>query len=90
MAILRSDQSQVTFAAEAAQGGDPELNSGTRHSGGFNGLINDSNDLPAGSTQITYDNGSNTLYVGDFIRIGNVNAGSSESSSDADTSTAMK
>ena len=90
MAILRSDQSQVTFAAEAAQGGDPELNSGTRHTGGFNGLINDSNDLPAGSTQITYDNGSNTLYVGDFIRIGNVNAGSSESSSDADTSTATE
>ncbi len=25
MAILRSDQSQLTFAAEAAQGGDPRI-----------------------------------------------------------------
>jgi len=87
MAVYRSDQAQLTIAAEAAPGGDPELNSGSRHTGGFNGLINNASGIAAGSTQITYDNGSNTLYKGDFIRIGNVNAGSSESSSDADGST---
>ena len=29
MAIYRSDQAQLTFAAEAAQGGDPEMIEGT-------------------------------------------------------------
>ena len=30
MAIYRSDQSQLTYCAEAAQGGDIELNTGVR------------------------------------------------------------
>ncbi len=29
MAVYRSDQAQLTFAAEAAQGGDPEMMEGT-------------------------------------------------------------
>ena len=29
MAIYRSDQAQLTFAAETAQGGDPEMMEGT-------------------------------------------------------------
>jgi len=84
MAVYRSDQAQLTIAAEAAPGGDPELNSGSRHTGGFNGLINNANGIAAGSTQITYDNGSNTLYKGDFIRIGNTE--SDNSAGDADDS----
>ena len=76
MAILRSDQSQLTFAAEAAQGGDPEMNSGTRVSSGFHGEF--TADTPAGSISIAYDGGTNTLKVGDFIRLGDVAAGSSE------------
>ena len=84
MAVYRSDQAQLTIAAEAAAGGDPEMNSGTRHTGGFSGLINDGSGIPAGSTQITYDGGSNTLYKGDFIRIGNTE--SDNSAGDADDS----
>ena len=76
MAILRSDQSQLTFAAEAAQGGDPEMNSGTRVTSGFHAEL--TADVPAGSISIPYDGGTNTLKVGDFIRIGDVAAGSSE------------
>ena len=40
MAVYRSDQAQLTIGVEAAQGGDPEMNSGTRHTGGFSGQIN--------------------------------------------------
>ena len=29
MAVYRSDQAQLTFATEAAQGGDPEMIEGT-------------------------------------------------------------
>jgi len=84
MAVYRSDQAQLTIGVEAAQGGDPEMNSGTRHTGGFSGQINNSSGIAAGSTQITYDNGSNTLYKGDFIRIGNTE--SDNSAGDADDS----
>ena len=83
MAVYRSDQAQLTIAAEAAPGGDPEMNSGARHTGGFNALINDANGIAAGSTQITYDGGSNTLYVGDFIRIGNTEGDASVGDADA-------
>ena len=51
MAILRSDQSQLTFAAEAAQGGDPEMNSGTRVTSGFHAEL--TADVPAGKVTLS-------------------------------------
>ena len=72
MAILRSDQSQLTYTAEAAQGGDIELSSGNRvTSSNFttttDGAVN------AGDIKITVDSVSN-LTNGDFIRIGGKDA----------------
>ena len=68
MAVYRSDHAQVTFAAEAAQGGDPEIlevsvsGASTDTDGAFN----------AGSRAITLTDAS-SLTVGDFITIGDVN-----------------
>ena len=72
MAILRSDQSQLTYTAEAAQGGDIELSSGNRITSSqftttTNGAVN------AGDIKITVDSVSN-LTNGDFIRIGGKDA----------------
>ena len=72
MGVYRSDQAQLTFAAEAAQGGDPEMVEGTLVGSGGTGAINLSAGLPAGSRTITIDGVSNTFTVGDFIRIGTI------------------
>jgi len=66
MAVFRSDQAQITFAAEAAQGGDAErlsIASGTATAGYLNGVV-----VP-GATQIVTA-GSSAYVVGDFVRIG--------------------
>ena len=67
MAVFRSDQAQLTFAVEAAQGGDPEMMEGT--ASGASTTVNAA--FPAGSRSITVADGS-SLTVGDFIRIGTV------------------
>ena len=67
MAVFRSDQAQLTFAVEAAQGGDPELIEGTAGTGSTT-LSSAHN---AGSRTITVASASNFL-VGDTIRIGTV------------------
>jgi len=67
MAIYRSDQAQLTFAAEAAQGGDPEMIEGT--TGSTSTTL--SATANAGSRSITVASSSG-LTVGDFIRIGTV------------------
>ena len=67
MGVYRSDQAQLTFAAEAAQGGDPELMQGTSGSSG----TTLSAGVNAGSRTITVASASG-FTVGDFIRIGTV------------------
>lgn len=78
MGIYRSDQAQLTFAGETAQGADSEMMIGTVATG--------STELASaasiGDRTITVDSNSN-FTVGDMIRIGEV-AGSS---SGADTNT---
>ena len=69
MAVYRSDQAQLTMSAEAAQGGDPELISGTRVGGGSDIDTTLSAAANAGATQITVAETGNVV-VGDFIRIG--------------------
>ena len=69
MAVYRSDQAQLTFATEAAQGGDPELNSGTvQASSGATTTLNGA--VVAGARSITVGSPTNTFTVGDQIRIG--------------------
>ena len=80
MAVFRSDQSQLTYAMESAPGGDVELNNGSVVSSNpFHALLTAAHS--AGVTQLTYDTGTNTLVVGDFVRIGAIsesaNAGAS-------------
>ena len=72
MAIYRSDQAQLTFAAEAAQGADPEMAEGTLVGSGATAALNQSGGLPAGSRSVPVDGVSNTFVVGDFICIGTV------------------
>ena len=67
MAVYRSDQAQLTFATEAAQGGDPEMIEGTAGTGDT--TINAA--FEAGSRSITVASASN-FTVGDMIRIGTV------------------
>ena len=67
MAVYRSDQAQLTFATEAAQGGDPEMMEGTAGTGST--TINAAFD--AGSRSITVASATN-FTVGDIIRIGTV------------------
>tara|TARA_R110000824_G_scaffold236442_3_gene425126 strand:- start:7905 stop:9716 length:1812 start_codon:yes stop_codon:yes gene_type:complete len=74
MGVYRSDQAQLTFAAEAAQGGDPEMIEGTI-SGATARLLVAAN---AGSRSISVDNGSGTFVIGDFVRIGFTNESGSE------------
>ena len=54
MAVYRSDQAQVTFAAEAAQGGDMERYGPTTTSG-----TSLSSDVVAGASSITVASASN-------------------------------
>jgi hypothetical protein len=69
MAIYRSDQAQLTFAAEAAQGADPELMQGT--ASGSTALLKGAHS--AGARSILIDTiATADLVVGDFIRIGTV------------------
>ena len=67
MAVYRSDQAQLTFATEAAQGGDPEMIEGTTSTGST--TVNAA--FEAGSRSITVASASN-FTVGDMIRIGTV------------------
>ena len=67
MAVYRSDQAQLTFAVEAAQGGDPEMIEGTAGTGS----TTLSAAFEAGSRSITVASNSN-FTVGDQIRIGTV------------------
>jgi len=68
MAVYRSDQAQLTFGVEAAQGGDPELIEGTLTGSGATAAL--TADHAAGSRSLTIDGVSNTFTIGDFIRIG--------------------
>ena len=65
MAVYRSDQAQITFAAEAAQGGDMER-VGVGVSGSNSYLYAD---VVAGSASITVAN-TTSYRVGDFVRLG--------------------
>ena len=65
MAVYRSDQAQITFAAEAAQGGDMER-VGVGVSGSNSYLYAD---VVAGSSSITVAN-TTSYRVGDFVRLG--------------------
>ena len=67
MGVYRSDQAQLTFAAEAAQGGDPEMIE-ANVSGVTAKLSSAAN---AGDRSISIDTvASGTLAVGDSIMIG--------------------
>lgn len=69
MAIYRSDQAQLTFAAEPAQGADPELMQGTASGG--TALLKGAHST--GARSILIDTiATADLVVGDFIRIGTV------------------
>ena len=68
MAVYRSDQAQLTFATEAAQGADPELIEGTLTGSGATAAL--TADHAAGSRSISIDGVANTFVIGDFIRIG--------------------
>ena len=67
MAILRSDQSQLTFAAEGVQGGSPEMQTGVKT--GLASTI--AQDQPAGSMFVKAASVSG-LVVGDHVRIGGI------------------
>ena len=70
MGVYRSDQAQLTFAAEAAQGGDAELMQGELETSSA-GASTLSAAVNAGSRTITVASASN-FVVGSFIRIGTV------------------
>ena len=77
MAVYRSDQAQLTFGVEAAQGADPEFMAGT--AGSVSTTLSAA--TKAGARSITVASSSN-LVVGDFIRIGTFDV-----STPADTAT---
>ena len=69
MGVYRSDQAQLTFAAEAAQGGDPEMIEA--NVSGVTAKLNQTNGAQAGDRSITIDTVTGgTLAVGDSIMIG--------------------
>ena len=69
MAVYRSDQAQLTFGVEAAQGADPEMWEGTAVSSGATGLLK--GDSAAGTRNLLVDTVAAAVFVvGDFIRIG--------------------
>jgi len=72
MGVYRSDQAQLTFAAEAAQGGDPEMIEGTLVGSGGTATVDHATGLAAGSRAVTITRASGTFTIGDFIRIGTV------------------
>ena len=71
MAVFRSDQAQVTFAAEAAQGGDVERLGTTTTAAGY---LAAANSASPGDSSIVVTSG--TYVVGDFIRIGDTGVAS--------------
>jgi len=72
MAIYRSDQSQLTFGAEAAQGGSPEMQTGARvDSGEFDTTL--AAVANAGDASIVVAGDTGDIVVGDHIRIGGEN-----------------
>ena len=71
MAIYRSDQTQLTFGVEAAQGGAPEMAEGTLVSSGADADLQA--DVDAGSRTIAINEITSAAFVaGDFIRIGTI------------------
>ena len=69
MGVYRSDQAQLTFAAEAGQGADPELMQGTASGG--TALLKGAHST--GARSILIDTiATAAILVGDFIRIGTV------------------
>ena len=74
MGVYRSDQAQLTFAAEAAQGGDPEMIEGSLVGSGGTATVDHAAGLPAGSRKVTITRASGTFTIGDFIRIGTVDS----------------
>jgi hypothetical protein len=79
MAILRSDQSQLTFAAEAAQGGSPEMQTGDRvTSGQFDTTLAAA--ANAGDISIKVAGDTSDIVVSDHIRIGGDNNAASSAS----------
>jgi len=68
MPVYRSDQAQVTFAAEAGHGGYPETAT-TVTDGGGTATINMLTGCPAGTRQITVDSLSG-ITTGEYIQIG--------------------
>ena len=74
MAVFRSDQAQVTFAAEAAQGGDMERYTAATLSA--TGYIPSANSANAGATSILVTVTTGSFIVGDFIRIGDTGVAS--------------
>tara|TARA_Y100000590_G_scaffold376120_1_gene441482 strand:- start:330 stop:2048 length:1719 start_codon:yes stop_codon:yes gene_type:complete len=68
MAIYRSDQAQLTFGVEAAQGGHPELASAVTDGTG-SAVINNSAGYAAGTRTLTVDALSG-ITAGEFIQIG--------------------
>ena len=78
MAVFRSDQAQVTFAAEAAQGGDFERLGASVDTSSYLYISANPGDL-----SITVAAGAG-YRVGDFIRIGNTaNAANATSAASA-------
>ena len=77
MAILRSDQSQLTFAAEAAQGGSPEMQTGnlpgTRLDTTLAAAAN------AGDISIVVA-GTTNIAISDHVRVGGDNGADSSAS----------
>jgi len=69
MAIYRNDQAQLTFAAESAQGADPEQYKGALESSGGTAAVDGAHE--AGSRTLKVGTiGTAVFTVGDFIRIG--------------------
>lgn len=77
MAIYRSDQAQLTFGVEAAQGGYPELASAVSDGTG-SAVINNSAGYAAGTRTLTVDALSG-ITAGEFIQIGPEVSGSGTS-----------
>tara|TARA_R110000824_G_scaffold85718_1_gene212780 strand:- start:6233 stop:7999 length:1767 start_codon:yes stop_codon:yes gene_type:complete len=79
MAILRSDQSQLTFAAEAAQGGSPEMQTGDRvTSGQFDTTLAAA--ANAGDISIVVSGDTGDIVISDHIRIGGDDGANSSAS----------
>jgi hypothetical protein len=72
LAIYRAEQSRLSFCSEASSdvGGYMEVIDTTTDSSDWTAVINLSAGLPAGSRSVTFDGGSGTLAVGNYVLIG--------------------